>query len=254
MAKPVADSLSLPKIGLARVLPFSIALLLSISLAGIAPLSAQNPRSTTAEWRASLPDLLQWTHDREWDKVLATTATLLKTYPQVPELLLFEAGALHGKENYSQAIQNLQDFLKKYPESPHKDQALYLLGDAHLKVGNRGVGVGFLREASRTTVDKTLVERIDRILSLPASAVAVGISLGGKPPENPEEIETARKVAHRILLRAVRAYRDKHGKDPLSLEDLVAGDPPVLRALPENPEKPRTPIQLEEVLKEGSSR
>jgi len=214
-----------------------------VAASGLAqPVSAAVP--ATSELVVAVNEILSLVEAKKWKQVSDRVAPLREKYPDTPELPLFAAAAEHGLKHPEKCETLAREFLGRFPNSANRDQALYLLGASLLQNRKTAEASQILKEASSTTSDPTLRERIQLLEKASQLSQRIGIRLGGKPPNGAEEIARACAVAWRILEMAVRDYRGIHGRDPERLDDLLAGDPPILRSLPENPESPGEALPL----------
>lgn len=186
---------------------------------------------------------------QRWFTVLNRSTRLLRTFPESPELLLFQTTANKELGRNEQTRKLAEEFLVRFPDSINKDQALFLLGSALLLSGTRVEAASMLLEASRVTEDATLKQQIRRMLPPEKNPIRIGLSLGGRPPETPEEVEKAARLEERIIEIAVEEFTQLHGHPPDLMEELLQGDPPILRALPEDPRRPGSSLPFKRTVK-----
>ena len=200
--------------------------------------AVREPISATDALRAELVELARLVAMEKWNEAARRLEPLRQAHPDQPELLLFNAAAKKGAGDHAEGRRLARAFLDRFPDSINRDQALYLLGSSLLESGSRTEAARVLREASAASSDASFRARITAMLQDSRPNLRVGIRLGGKPPRGAIEVEREKRAARRILERAMRDYREVHGKNLERIEDLLSGDPPILRALPEDPEHP----------------
>lgn len=186
---------------------------------------------------------------QRWYSVLNRSTRLRETYPESPELLLFQTAANKELGRNEETRKLAEEFLDSFPDSVNKDQALLLLGTALILSGTRVEAASVLMEASRVTDDPTLLKKIAQTLPPEKNPIRIGLSLGGKPPESPEEMEKAVRLEERIVEIAVEEYTALYGRPPDLMEDLLQGDPPILKALPEDPRRPGSSLPFKKFVK-----
>ena len=214
-------------------------LLLFLAVAAVAqPAPAPLDHSPSCEIKNDLNEIAALIEAQKWGEALNRIAPLLKIHPETSELILCEVAALEGLGRHEECQLRAKEYLSRFPDSGNRDQVLFLLAASLAKTSQRDEAIVIYKQAHQITQDPSLKKRIEAVLQDLAKASHIGIRLGGKQPSSEEENQALRRIGIRILDMALADYKRTHEQYPEKLDQLLEGEPPALRALPEDPARP----------------
>jgi tetratricopeptide (TPR) repeat protein len=213
-------------------------LLFLAAQAAAQPRPAPPHPSPAPELKDDLKEIATLIEEQKYGEALKRIDPLVKIHPETSELVLCEVAALEGLDRHEECQIRAKEYLSRFPASGNRDQVLFLLGASLVKTSQRADAVAIYKEALQITQDPSLKKRVESVLRDLAKTPNIGIRLGGKPPASEEESQSLRRVGIRILEMALADYKRSHEQYPEKLSQLLEGEPPVLRTLPEDPAKP----------------
>lgn len=177
--------------------------------------------------------------EKKWQEALEKVKPLVEASPDSEQVLLIQVAIYQGMGRHAECQARALDYLAKYESSPNRDQVLYIFANSLYQSGKKREAISYMEVADQGTKDPNLKKNITFFLSRWRSELShIGIRLGGKPPASPEEKQSLKSTGLRILEMALEDYHEVKGEYPQNLQQLIEGDPPILRNLPEDPFNP----------------
>jgi len=102
------------------------------------------------------------------DSALLYYNIVIKNYPQAryTDLSYLEIAKNNiARENYKNAITTLHGLLEKFPDTSIKDEVLFWLGVSHISIGQKEIGIGFLKNLKSSFPKSIWSERAVNIIS-----------------------------------------------------------------------------------------
>ena len=224
---------------------FSLFAFLTLWAVSAEPAALLTPQSATSEIRPELSELLELGNRGNWEEVVERGTDLLKTNQHSPELYLLLVAGLQDMGRYSDCEKEARTFLDKFPDSKNIDQILYLLATCLKQTGKSDESLLFLNKAEQKTGDESLKKTIQTARQGLLAKKKVGISLSGALPRDKQEASFAQRIELRILVLALENFKKFEGEYPDRLEDMLAGEDPILKKLPADPMNPGTTFVYE---------
>ena len=181
---------------------------------------------------------------KKWQEALERVGPMAAKSPDSEQVLLLQVAIFQGMGQHKECQEKALAYLAKFTTSPNRDQVEYPYANSLYQTGRKEEAIAYIEAAQQTTNDNTLKKNIPLLLRLWRADVGrIGISLGGAPPATDEDKEALRRSGLRILRMGLEDYYKVYEKYPAKVEELLEGDPPFLRKLPEDPLNPGTTFE-----------
>jgi tetratricopeptide (TPR) repeat protein len=208
------------------------------SIVSAASQEQKQPVSLSVDHTARLMQLKLLADQGQWKVLYKEIGEVTGTLTETPEFCLLKVAACQAVGDHVTCQSTARYYLEQYPNHSGRDQVLYFLATSLFQSDQLEEAQQYLDQAEALTKDPILKSNIQQIRQQKGKLNRVGIRLGGIAPEGTVELHLAQQVEVRILQLALELYAADQGKYPDRLEQLLDGNPPILRNLPEDPIRP----------------